>query len=62
MKKYILPFLTLGLLASCVEDEGNYNYKHLNEVDIQDIEESYAPLAYMDNVTISPVLSGSEQL
>lgn len=59
MKKYILPFLTLGLLASCVEDEGNYNYKHLNEVDIQDIEESYAPLAYMDNVTISPVLSGS---
>lgn len=59
MKKYILPLLSLGLLTACVEDEGNYNYKHLNVVEIQGIEESYAPLAYLDNVTISPVLSGS---
>lgn len=59
MKKYIFPLLALGLLASCVDDEGNYNYKKLNEVSIQDIAESYAPLAYFDKVTISPVLSGS---
>lgn len=59
MKKYILPFLSLGLLTACVEDEGNYNYNHLNKVEIEGIEESYAPLAYFDRVTISPVLTGS---
>ncbi|WP_435575744.1 hypothetical protein, partial [Duncaniella muris] len=54
MKKYIFPLLALGLMTACVEDEGNYNYKHLNVIEIEGIEESYAPLAYMDNVKISP--------
>ena len=33
MKKYIFPLLALGLMTACVEDEGNYNYKHLNVIE-----------------------------
>lgn len=59
MKKiYILPLLALGL-ASCVEDEGNYNYTDLNEVTIGGVEESYSVMSRVGRLQINPELTAT---
>lgn len=58
MKKYIFPFLALALTA-CVEDEGNYVYRTLNEITIEDETESIQALSYIDEIEISPKVTGS---
>ncbi len=61
MKKYSLIYIALTaiLTASCVEDEGNYNYVPLNEVTIEGLESSYSKLSYLDNLQITPTITGS---
>ncbi len=59
-KKYIFPLLAFGFtMASCVEDEGNYNYTDINDVEISGIEESYSPKSRYDTLTIRPELKGT---
>ena len=45
MKKYIIPFLALGLATACVDDEGNYNYTDMKQLSVENIEASYDLLA-----------------
>lgn len=62
MKKHIflLPLVALGLFAqSCVEDEGNYSYKDINEVTIEDENTVIEVLSYIDRVKITPEISGT---
>lgn len=59
MKKYIIPFLTIGLACSCVEDEGNYDITPMNQVSIDGMESRYSLLAYLDELEIDPQLTGS---
>lgn len=59
MKKLlILPLLTLGITA-CVEDEGNYSYTDLNEINVENIEDTYSVLSMVDHLQISPELSNT---
>ncbi|MDO5977849.1 PKD-like family lipoprotein [Flavivirga spongiicola] len=58
MKKYIKIQLMLALLitvvlSSCLEDEGNYDYKDINEVVFEGIQDEYALLRF-DDFKISP--------
>lgn len=59
-KLYILSLALACILPSCVEDEGSYTYTPVNEVSIAGIESSYQALAFFDNVTITPEITGSE--
>lgn len=59
-KLYILTLALACTLPSCVEDEGSYTYTPVNEVSIAGIESSYQALAFFDNVTITPEITGSE--
>lgn len=59
MKKYIIPFLTLGLVCSCVDDEGNYDITHMNQVSIDGMESRYSLLSYIDYLEIDPKIEGS---
>lgn len=60
MKKLlILPLMALVFLYSCVEDEGNYKYTELNQVQVDSIHEDYQVLAYYDTLKITPEISGS---
>lgn len=61
MKKYSLLYIALTaiLATSCVEDEGNYTYTTLNEISIEGFESSYSKLAYIDNLQITPEITGS---
>lgn len=52
-KTYILPLFAL-CLAACVDDEGNYNYTDLNEISIDNLEESYSVLSQIDRLQINP--------
>ena len=59
-KLYILTLALACILPSCVEDEGSYTYTPVNEVSIAGIESTYQALAFFDNVTITPEITGSE--
>lgn len=50
--------LTLGITA-CVEDEGNYSYTDLNEINVENIEDTYSVLSMVDHLQISPELSNT---
>lgn len=53
----IIPFLAVALTQpSCVDDNSNYDYKHLNEVAISGIEPTYTALM-LDQLTITPVIT-----
>ena len=61
MKKLFayLQVLVLPLLFGCSEDEGNYDYRAINDVTISGIEESYTVLNGGDKLEISPVITTS---
>lgn len=46
--------LCMGLMTSCVEDEGNYNYKTLDEITIEGIHEPIEVLSKAENIKINP--------
>ena len=64
MKKWYLFFLTM-ILAACYDDEGNYDYKELNDVTIEGILDNdwYNKFTYVDTLRIKPelALGGSEE-
>lgn len=59
MKRHIFPYATvlaLSLLTgSCAEDNGNYNYKSINEVTIATIDDQFCEAGA--HLTISPALT-----
>ena len=61
MKKLLayVQVLVLPFLLSCSEDDGNYDYRAINDVTISGIEESYTALNGTDKLEISPVISTS---
>lgn len=59
MKKYISAFVILPMLTACVEDKGSYDYRSINEVTAEGIDDKYDVLAYIDHLKISPELEGS---
>lgn len=56
IKLYIYIFLLLSSLFSCYEDKGNYDYKELNEVQIEDIGFFYS-FYIGDTLDIKPKLT-----
>lgn len=58
MKKWYLFFLTM-ILAACYDDEGNYDYKELNDVTIEGITDKdwYTKFTYVDTLRINPELT-----
>ena len=61
MKKLLAyaQVLALPLLLACSEDQGNYDYRAINEVTISGIEESYTVINGADKLEISPVITTS---
>lgn len=58
--KIYIPLIAMAcLLPACVEDEGNYSYTPINEIEIDGIEESYSGMAYSDVIEINPTITGS---
>lgn len=56
LSAWILPILFL--LAGCYEDEGNYEYHEINELEVDSIADGYNIDVY-DSLIIKPVLKGS---
>lgn len=61
MKKYLFlfPLLSVSMLCSCVDDEGNYDYTAINEVTIGGDTTPLTALSYIDRVVIRPEISGT---
>lgn len=59
MNKYIFALAVLPFLSSCVEDEGNYDYRTLNEVSLDGMEAAYNALGHIDHIQISPEIEGT---
>lgn len=49
-------FLFIGL-ASCYEDKGNYDYSKPYEISIDDLEDVYSCLAWVDTLKLNPVIT-----
>ncbi len=62
MKKLLtyVQVLVLPLLLACNEDEGNYDYRAINDVTISGIEESYTVLNGAEKLEISPVITTAQ--
>ena len=61
MKKLFtyVQVLVLPFLLACNEDEGNYDYRAINDVTISGIEETYTVINKADKLEISPVITTS---
>ena len=61
MKKLLAyaQVLVLPLLLACNEDQGNYDYRAINDVTISGIEETYTVINKADKLEISPVITTS---
>lgn len=59
MKKLFayVQVLVLPFLLACSEDEGNYDYRAINDVTISGIEESYTRLNGADKLEINPIIT-----
>ncbi|WP_439183868.1 PKD-like family lipoprotein [Carboxylicivirga taeanensis] len=59
MKKYLyIVFVSVSLLTSCYKDEGNYDYREINELSLEGIELSY-DIDLDDTLKITPQLIGT---
>ena len=56
--KYLLYVCSICLLTSCYEDEGNYDYRDINEVGIEGVPE-IQEIDQFETLTITPVLEGT---
>ena len=59
MKKLLayVQVLALPFLLACSEDDGNYDYREINDVTISGIEESYTRLNGAEKLEINPVIT-----
>ncbi|EDM38094.1 hypothetical protein PBAL39_00727 [Pedobacter sp. BAL39] len=57
--KYTLTLLALVILASCSKDEGNYDYKDINELAISGVDSSYTLLRGFDTLRIKPTINAT---
>ena len=56
----ILIALGLGVLVSCVKDEGNNKMSEINEITISGINDRYDLTSYLETLDITPVIDFSE--
>lgn len=63
MKKItIIAFVaSLGLLSSCFEDEGNYDYKAPLSINVENVAASYTVIPGVDRLQISPKISPEDR-
>lgn len=60
MRKNIIKWLcVLPLFAACVNDDGNYDYKELTEITIENIPAKMELLGYVDRIQVSPKIISS---
>ena len=62
MKNYILyAFLACGMLSSCYDDKGNYDYEEINRVEISGINENqpYTKIAFVDTLRLEPTIQST---
>ena len=59
MMKHILPIALLGagLMASCFEDKGNYDYTEFTSQEIANVEDSYSKISFQDTLYITPEIT-----
>lgn len=59
MMKHILPIALLGagLMASCFEDKGNYDYSEFTSQEIANVEDSYSKISFQDTLYITPEIT-----
>lgn len=53
---WVIALLLAGILQSCYDDLGNYNYQDLNNISISEIEEDYV-VEQFEDFTITPAIS-----
>ena len=58
MKNITYIIFSIFILISCYEDKGNYDYKDINEVNIEGIDKSY-DIDVDDTLKISPIVKGT---
>ncbi len=62
MKKYIWCYLCLlFLLAACIDDDGNYDYRELAEIKVENVPDVIEVLGYVDHIRISPKFISSTE-
>lgn len=59
-KLWFVPVLCL-LISSCYDDEGNYDYHELDELEITNIPEEISVLAYAEYIQINPVIKSKKE-
>lgn len=59
MKKYMmLPLVALGVLSSCVDDKGSYDYTVTNTVTVDNFESTYYAIREITTLEIEPRIKG----
>ena len=52
-KLWFVPMVCL-LISSCYDDEGNYDYRELDELEITNIPDEISVLAHAEYIQINP--------
>ena len=63
MKRVILFFLTsvfICLTVACYDDKGSYNYKDVNEIEVDSLGKSHSVIFKKDTLKITPLLKFTE--
>lgn len=57
--KHILftALIGAGLMVSCFEDKGNYDYSEFTEPEISNVEDSYSKISFQDTLFIHPEIT-----
>lgn len=62
MMKHILliSLLGAGLMVSCFEDKGNYDYSDFTDPEISNVEDSYSKISFKDTLFINPEMTPAD--
>jgi hypothetical protein len=62
MMKHILliSLLGAGLMMSCFEDKGNYDYSDFTDPEISNVEDSYSKISFKDTLFINPEMTPAD--